>query len=90
MAIGDWGQGVPSQQDVAWAMAEWAEQQHIDFIVTAGDNFYPKGIHSVDDIQWTWKWYNVYYNDSIKDMDWYVTVGNHDYGDSDGTLLEQY
>ena len=89
MAIGDWGQGVPSQQDVAFAMAEWAVARSPDFIVTCGDNIYPWGIHSVDDIQWKWKWYDVYYNDSIKNLDWYVTVGNHDYGESMGELLHR-
>jgi metallophosphoesterase superfamily enzyme len=87
MAIGDWGQLFPQQEEVAWAMAEWAEDNDPEFIVALGDNFYPNGVHGVNDPQWDLKWYNIYYNDSIKDLPWYITVGNHDYGDSYGTYL---
>ena len=41
-AIGDWGDSVlPGQARVAERMDEWALEHHSQFVITAGDNFYP-------------------------------------------------
>ncbi|CAD5118417.1 DgyrCDS7127 [Dimorphilus gyrociliatus] len=83
IALGDWGvdnQAVPIK--VAEAMAKYASENPVDFIVTSGDNFYPDGVNSEDDFQFDYKWRDVYNQQSIKDLTWYITVGNHDYGNS--------
>ena len=42
-AIGDWGrQGGFNESGVAWAMAVHAAQNGIDFVISVGDNFYPR------------------------------------------------
>lgn len=54
LAIGDWG-GVPHppyitpvQKATAREMSEVAEQMGADFVLALGDNFYYKGVDSVD------------------------------------------
>lgn len=54
LAIGDWG-GVPYppyitavQKATAREMSKVAEQMGADFILALGDNFYYKGVNSVD------------------------------------------
>lgn len=76
--IGDMGTGKPGQYEVARAMAHRAQQEPIDFILTAGDNIYPDGVRSVDDPQWQTKFENVY-NDPVLNVPIYPTLGNHDY-----------
>ena len=85
ITIGDWGEILLQAQDrVAAAMATWAEANNPAFIITTGDNIYPKGLRSPDDPQMIRKWYDVYRNESLVILDWYVSLGNHDYGDLDG------
>lgn len=54
MAVGDWG-GVPYppyitavQKATAQEMSKVAEQMGADFVLALGDNFYYKGVDSVD------------------------------------------
>ena len=83
--LGDWGERLLQGQDrVAAAMATWAAENNPAFIITTGDNIYPRGINSPDDPQMDRKWRNVYNNESLVSLDWYVSVGNHDFGDWDG------
>ena len=50
LVLGDWGDTLlPGQQQVADRMAEWAEVNSPQFIISTGDNFYPNGVRSVDD-----------------------------------------
>ena len=50
LVVGDWGDTLlPGQQQVADQMAEWAEVNNPQFIISTGDNFYPNGVRSVDD-----------------------------------------
>lgn len=80
LAIGDFGwHGNAHQQSVADAMEILARSTHIDFVLALGDNFYPEGVTSVDDPQWKTSFENVYNGDSLKQLPWYVTLGNHDY-----------
>ncbi len=85
MVLGDWGDtALPGQQQVAYAMASWAAANNPQFIISTGDNFYPSGVRSTTDPQWTNKWVNVYNNDTLVDLPWYISVGNHDYGNDKG------
>ena len=76
--IGDWGKGDTNQRNVAQAMAAEAFIHPIDFMISVGDNFYPKGVKSVKDPQWERSFENVYVDTNLK-RDWYTAFGNHDY-----------
>lgn len=66
LAVGDWG-GVPYppyvtavQKTTAQEMTKVAEQMGADFILALGDNFYYKGVDSVDSprfqVSWVYLW----------------------------------
>lgn len=76
--IGDWGKGDTNQRNVARAMAVDACLHPIDFIISVGDNFYPKGVKSVKDSQWEGSFETIYADTNLK-RDWYTAFGNHDY-----------
>ena len=84
--LGDWGEiKLRGQEWVAAGMAAWSEDNDPAFIITGGDNIYPKGLRTPDDVQMDIKWRNVYNNHtSLASLPWYVTLGNHDYGDWEG------
>jgi len=78
MVIGDMGTGRPDQHKVAAAMAQRAKSDHVDFIVTVGDNFYEFGVSSVDDPQWKTKFEDVYADPALQ-LPIYPSLGNHDH-----------
>ena len=79
LAIGDWGRnGEFHQKDVANRMGEAAGQLGAEFILSLGDNFYPNGVASVDDYQFTRSFEDIYSDHSLM-VDWFVILGNHDY-----------
>ena len=78
MVIGDMGTGKPDQYGIALAMAKRAESDGLDFILTVGDNIYPAGVSSVNDVQWKTKFTDVY-ADSTLQVPWYPALGNHDH-----------
>lgn len=78
--MGDWGRnGADHQKEVAAQMAKTASQGSIDFIVSAGDNFYPSGVASEFDPLWRFSFEEIYTDFSLQ-WDWYPVLGNHDYG----------
>ncbi|CAD5118385.1 DgyrCDS7093 [Dimorphilus gyrociliatus] len=83
--IGDWGAitGI-GQLPIAEAMAKYADENPVDFVLTSGDNFYPDGVESATDEQFDSKWRDVYNQPSLKELTWYISVGNHDYGLKNG------
>jgi tartrate-resistant acid phosphatase type 5 len=77
--IGDWGrQGSPSQRQVARQMGIACEREKPAFVVSVGDNFYERGVTSLDDSHWQHSFETVYDAPSLQ-VPWYVTLGNHDY-----------
>ena len=66
---------------VAQAMGQWCTQttQGCDFIISTGDNIYNKGVDSPTDAHFAYTWLDVYDYPGISDLDWYLTVGNHDH-----------
>lgn len=79
MAIGDWGRnGADHQIPVAKQMGKWATENPNDFILSLGDNFYPKGVVSEHDPLWHYSYENIYTDFSLQ-WDWYPILGNHDY-----------
>ncbi|MDZ7898461.1 MAG: tartrate-resistant acid phosphatase type 5 family protein [Arcicella sp.] len=79
IVMGDWGRmGEDHQQTVANQMAKTAETINRDFIISTGDNFYPKGVMSTTDPQWKSSYEDVYKAFSLQ-WEWYSVLGNHDY-----------
>jgi len=79
MAIGDWGRnGEFDQLEVAKQMGLWAAANRNNFIISVGDNFYPKGVVSENDPLWHYSFENIYTAHSLQ-CDWYPVLGNHDY-----------
>lgn len=77
--IGDWGRnGYSNQKEVAVQMNNVAGKMRPSFIATTGDNIYENGVASVDDPLWMSCFENVY-NGRYLLIDWYPTLGNHDY-----------
>jgi tartrate-resistant acid phosphatase type 5 len=79
MAIGDWGRnGEYDQTEVAKQMGKWAHDNRNDFVISVGDNFYPKGVVSEHDPLWNFSFENIYTAHSLQ-CDWFPVLGNHDY-----------
>ncbi len=79
IAIGDWGRnGEYDQVTVAKQMGQWAATHPNNFVISVGDNFYPKGIISETDPLLHYSFENVYTAHSLQ-CDWYPILGNHDY-----------
>lgn len=78
LVMGDWGTARPSQKDAAKAMAGRARGTPIDLIVTVGDNFYPRGVASVDDPHWKKSFEDVYTDPALQ-VPFYPSLGNHDW-----------
>ena len=80
MALGDWGRnGEYMQLEVGKQMGQWASSHRNNFVISTGDNFYPKGVISERDPLWHYSFENVYTAHSLQ-CDWYPVLGNHDYG----------
>ncbi|MDB5128359.1 metallophosphoesterase [Mucilaginibacter sp.] len=80
IAIGDWGRnGEYDQQEVAKQMGIWAAANPNNFVISVGDNFYPRGVVSENDPLWHYSFENIYTAHSLQ-CDWYPVLGNHDYG----------
>jgi predicted MPP superfamily phosphohydrolase len=77
--IGDWGTGAQGQRRVADAMIATATQRGCDYVISTGDNIYPKGVESATDEQWERKFVNMYRKRGLT-QPFYATLGNHDYG----------
>jgi hypothetical protein len=78
IVIGDMGTGRVDQRKVAAAMAQRAGSDGLDFLLTTGDNFYPKGVSSADDPQWKNKFEDVYADPALQ-VPIYPSLGNHDH-----------
>jgi acid phosphatase len=78
IVFGDMGTGSPDQNKVAEAMAQRAKSDHVDFLLTVGDNFYDNGVSSVDDPQWKTKFEDVYADPALQ-VPIYPSLGNHDH-----------
>jgi tartrate-resistant acid phosphatase type 5 len=82
VALGDTGTGEAGQLEVADAMKAKCDADGCAFAVLLGDNIYETGPTSTDDPQWEEKFEIPY---AALDMPFYAVLGNHDYGDSDGS-----
>ncbi|MDZ4868106.1 MAG: tartrate-resistant acid phosphatase type 5 family protein [Alphaproteobacteria bacterium] len=78
LVVGDWGEGSDEQRRVAGAMAGVAGRSNSRFVISTGDNFYPRGVGSVSDPQFRSSFEEIYSAPSLQ-TPWYVVLGNHDY-----------
>jgi len=79
LVMGDWGTGGSGQASVARAMAGTAAHSGCDYIISTGDNIYPKGVQSAEDEQWRRKFVAMYHDQGLR-QPVFPTLGNHDYG----------
>ncbi|XP_070386685.1 tartrate-resistant acid phosphatase type 5-like, partial [Dermacentor albipictus] len=96
LVFGDWG-GLPFypyttriQRNLAKTMAVVAAAKRIDFVLSLGDNFYFKGVRSVDDRRFKARtlkrtFEDVYSAPSLQ-VPWLIVAGNHDH---DGNVSAQ-
>ncbi|XP_014872334.1 tartrate-resistant acid phosphatase type 5a [Poecilia latipinna] len=84
LVVGDWG-GLPTSPYVtteqtltAQEMGNVAGQMGADFILALGDNFYFKGVDSVDSPRFQETFESVYTSKYLR-VPWYVVAGNHDH-----------
>ena len=78
LAVGDWGMETNEQRRVAAQMAKSAEAIGARFVISTGDNFYPKGVASVEDERWKTSFEDVYAAPALM-IPWYIALGNHDH-----------
>lgn len=86
--IGDWGRkGKYFQRDVAAAMDKTAAIAKPRLIASTGDNFYFLGVKNSSDKLFKKSFEDIYNGENIKDVNWYVALGNHDhYGNEDAQI----
>lgn len=78
-AVGDTGTGGSGQADVATSMATRAAEEPWDLVLLLGDNFYPEGVASLDDPQWEEAFEAIYDAPALRQVPFYVVLGNHDH-----------
>lgn len=81
-AIGDWGYPTEEVHQIAQFMDSRACTDPANapaFILSLGDNFYPRGVESVLDPQFQTSWQNVFLIYKSLNVPWKVCLGNHDY-----------
>lgn len=78
LVVGDWGQDSDQQRAVASAMGDVATSTASRFVISTGDNFYPRGVASVNDPQFRDSFEAIYASPALQ-TPWYAVLGNHDY-----------
>jgi hypothetical protein len=79
LILGDWGRnGHYAQRSVAKWMDIASHYLDAEMVVTTGDNFYDNGVASIDDPIWNTSFEQIYQGPNLF-IDWYPTLGNHDY-----------
>lgn len=78
IAMGDGGEGNPTQYAVADAVQQVCAAHGCDFVLYLGDNIYQDGVDGVDDAQFKTKFEDPY---AGLDLIFHVVLGNHDYGE---------
>jgi len=76
--MGDAGWQTPAKSAVAAAMARASLRAHPDFVMLAGDNFYPAGVRSNDDPAWNTGFTDAFWQHELQ-IPFYAAFGNHDH-----------
>ena len=85
LAFGDFGTGSEEQKKLAAAMQRYHEKRRLDFGITLGDNFYPRGMTGPEDPRWQTQWESLY--GPLK-IEVYAVMGNHDWYGADSPAAE--
>lgn len=87
LVVGDWGRRhSQNQYRVAKVMGKVASIDRPRFVISTGDNFYPRGVASADDPLWSEAFEQVYTDETLQ-CPWYAVLGNHDYkGNEDAEI----
>lgn len=87
--LGDTGKGNEPQYEVAQAMENLCKKlESFDGILLLGDNFYPSGVHDVNDPQWQEKVEKPYGSQCLAQAPIFAILGNHDYKKNPGAQIE--
>lgn len=78
LVLGDFGTGGEGQHEVSRAIAETHASAPPHFVLTVGDNFYPRGVASVEDPLWGTVFEEVYSGDFWRTLIFFASLGNHD------------
>lgn len=79
-AVSDFGVPNENTRKLAKTMSEFAQRvNQPSFILGLGDNFYPSGVHSVNDAQFEAVWRDVFLKYEQLRVPWRMVLGNHDY-----------
>ena len=89
IALGDQGYGGSPQKHVARLMNEKAQKDSLHFVITLGDNFYKRGVTSINDKQWLEKFEDMYDLPYLK-VPFYASLGNHDHRDGNARHQVEY
>lgn len=81
LVLGDSGTGGPGQRAIATALATRARSVSPAFMLLLGDNFYMKGVRSLEDPLWRTAFEEVYADPALA-IPIYACLGNHDRGGS--------
>ncbi|MFT7222639.1 MAG: tartrate-resistant acid phosphatase type 5 [Cellvibrionaceae bacterium] len=86
LAVGRQGYGNEPVKKIAESMNRIAGEYPTDFVVQAGDHFYPSGVKSVRDKRWTKDFEELYSGEHLQNLPFYAVAGNHDHY---GTVVPQ-
>ncbi|PEN12289.1 hypothetical protein CRI94_14755 [Longibacter salinarum] len=88
LVLGNWGRhGHHEQAAVAQGLARASQRYDVDFVVTTGDNFRPKGVNGVLDPQWHDS-FDAVYDVPTLDLPWYACLGDRCYQGSPDAQVE--
>lgn len=86
LAVGRQGYGNLRTLRIALSMERAARSSPTHGVLYLGDNFYPKGVQSVTDPQWQYKFERLYSGPHLLGMPFFAVVGNHD---AEGVIAAQ-
>ncbi len=87
--LGDHGAGTLKQKFVArWLEQSCRNSRNANFVLLLGDNFYPRGVTSVEDEKWRTVFEEVYDSACLSEIPFYASLGNHDHQGSVEAQIE--
>ena len=70
--------------------AEVAARRAVSFVVSTGDDFYPRGVTNASDEQFESKWRARYAVGALKKLEWYNILGDHDCYGNVSAIVEPF
>lgn len=79
--------GYYEQKPIAEHMGEWAEKADVEFVAAIGDVHHFNGVTSVQDPLWRTNYELIYKHPELM-IDWYASLGNHEYRGNTESVLD--